>query len=174
VADIEKKKKGKKRRSLRAYQNMNKPVNPEAAALIDRFPPDDDDDDGPTPAHSEARAGTRAMMREKNTAADPLPHTAGRTVTDRLSEPLTAGHQAPSTGDHGVGAGRPPGIAVGHLDLRQSRVTVTPLATLSTAEGRGAADGSLGFEHGQAQLSRFDAAGATGLASAPGDADDAA
>lgn len=47
--DLEKaKSKGKKprkrRRSLRAYVNMNEPVNQDAAALIGQFPPDADDD----------------------------------------------------------------------------------------------------------------------------------
>jgi hypothetical protein len=36
-------KKRRQRRSLRAYANMNKPINAETAALIDRFPSDEED-----------------------------------------------------------------------------------------------------------------------------------
>ena len=53
------------------------------------------------------------------------PHSpGGRSVTDRISPPLTAGHQAPSTGDHGADPMNVPGprsIAYGHQDMRQSQ-----------------------------------------------------
>jgi len=58
--DIEKRK--NRRRSARFYVNANRPVDPEAAALIADFPADEDDD-GLTPAHTEARARNRAMAK---------------------------------------------------------------------------------------------------------------
>ena len=67
MPDIEKKK--KRRRSARFYVNANRPIDPEAAALIGDFPPDDDED-GPTPAHTEARSRTRAAMRPDEVKRD--------------------------------------------------------------------------------------------------------
>lgn len=107
---------------------------------------------------------------EKGTAGNPVQQPAGgRNVTDRTSQPLTEGHQAPSSGDHGIGAGRPAHIAVGHLDLRQSTVAVTPLATLRSFNGDNEfGDRDITRPPGQVQVSRLDAAAASGLGSPPG------
>jgi len=53
IPDVEKGKK-RRRRSARVYINANRPIDPEAAALIQEFP-SDEDDDAPTPLHSRAR-----------------------------------------------------------------------------------------------------------------------
>jgi len=68
--DIEKKK-GKRRRSARFYVNANRPVDPEAAALIADFPPDEDDDQSAPPRarrmaepDAEKRDFTQAQRRQ--------------------------------------------------------------------------------------------------------------
>jgi hypothetical protein len=53
---------------------------------------------------------------------------------ERLSEPISEGHAAYSTADHGVGAGRNPGLAYDHPNLRQSSTDIKPFANV-TANG---------------------------------------
>ena len=115
--EIEKGKK-RRRRSARVYVNANKPLAvdvPEIAAL---FPPDDDDD-------AKGLSVTDPLESSEKHAGNSVPNTYS---ADRLSAPLTAGHQDPATGDHGVGAGRNQSLAQHFLDLRQSTTTWTPLA----------------------------------------------
>ena len=63
---------------------------------------------------------------------------AGRDMAGaRLSPPLTAGHQAPSSGDHGAGMDPmnlpgPRELAWRHPDLRQGSTTINPWQSLST------------------------------------------
>jgi hypothetical protein len=79
-----------------------------------------------TPAQATAEGCQEAMGK----AAAGNPYSGAVDPDDRLSEPLTAGHQAPSTGDHGVGAGRSSEIAYNHPDLRQGSTTIKPWQTL--------------------------------------------
>lgn len=85
----------------------------------------------------------------------------------RLSESrATPAHAATSTGDHSPGSGRNPGVAVHHLDLRQSTTGVSALTTLSTVNGDNGAgdagDRDIIFANGTANVSRFNAAGEAG------------
>lgn len=88
------------------------------------------------------------LLAGKGAAGNPARNVhspTGSYAADRVSEPLTDGHQAPSTGDHGVGSGQgyhpapyghPTGAspvpgappAIQHLDLQTTGAS--PLATL--------------------------------------------
>jgi hypothetical protein len=103
-------------------------------------------------------------MTDIGNPVDP-PH--GHSSFDRTSAPVTAGHAAYSTGDHGVGQGRSPGLAVGHLDLRQSTTSVVPLCSLETAEAMDGTGAYSPFAPGRVAVSRFDAAAASGLPGPP-------
>lgn len=87
----------------------------------------------------------------------------------RTSQPITEGHASPSSGDHGVGQGRNPGLACDHPDLRQSNVSfASVLANLRTVRGNvvdlDVSDQTAGgFSHaGQVALAGFDAANQAG------------
>jgi hypothetical protein len=155
----------KRRRSLRAYVNMNQPVNPEAAAMIDQFPPDPDD-----------------QVAAEKAAGNPVDHPDGGSWTDRLSPSRATGQGSPSTGDHNASAWQDPmnvpgpraqfmqhPLARGHADLQQSTTAPFPLSMMRTYNGDnqfGDRDFTLGG--GRVSLQRLDAAGATGLSSPPG------
>jgi hypothetical protein len=93
----------------------------------------------PTPQHAAAEGHQDVMEASCGKATgNPVDHVhsaTGNYNADRLSEPLTAGHAAPSTGDHGVGQGRNPEIAAHHPDLRQQTTTVFPWQTLRSVNG---------------------------------------
>lgn len=81
----------------------------------------------------------------------------------RLSEPLTAGHAATSVYDHGVGAGRNPGVAVHHLDLQQSSPVVRSLTTVSSHNGDDDHhDRAITHPTGSVNVNRLDFAGQAG------------
>lgn len=111
---------------------------------------------------------------EKSTG-NPYAHPGVRSPVDRMSPPLTAGHQSPSSGDHGASADpmRPVGpreLAFGHPDLRNGTTSTPPLLSMQTHE---AMDGSgvwSPFTTGRVALTRLDAAGASGVSSPPGNA----
>lgn len=130
--DIEKKRK-KRRRSARVYLSNAHPLpSPEQlAALVDQFP--SDEDDGDRCAQPDVGKRDYSQTGEKHMIGNP--HQGSDHNANRVSEPLTAGHQAPSTGDHGVGAGRNQDLAAHFLDLRQSATTYTPLAMLRSVNG---------------------------------------
>jgi hypothetical protein len=88
----------------------------------------------PTPQHAAAE-GHQDVMEASCGKAAGNPVDAPDYNADRLSEPLTAGHAAPSTGDHGVGQGRNPEIAAHHPDLNQQTTTVFPWQTLRSFNG---------------------------------------
>lgn len=80
------------------------------------------------------------MARKKSdkSAGNPVMPPGGRSLTEaRVSPPLTAGHQSPSSGDHGAGMDPmnvpgPREIAFRHPDLRQGSTTIVPWQALST------------------------------------------
>lgn len=79
---------------------------------------------------------------------------------DRVSEPLTAGHAAPSTGDHGVGAGRNPEIAAHHPSLRQGGSTTFPLLNNVQLAHGNTFFGQVGFsEPARVNVTRLDTGG---------------
>jgi hypothetical protein len=84
----------------------------------------------PTGAHDIAEGAMGEQARADAAKATGNPYSGAVDPDDRLSEPLTAGHQAPSTGDHGVGAGRSSEIAYNHPSLRQGSTTIKPWQTL--------------------------------------------
>jgi hypothetical protein len=84
----------------------------------------------PDGAHDIAEGAMGEQARADAAKATGNPYSGAVDPDDRLSEPLTAGHQAPSTGDHGVGAGRSSEIAYNHPDLRQGSTTIKPWQTL--------------------------------------------
>jgi hypothetical protein len=94
--------------------------------------------DHATPQHAAADGYQREMARpECDKAISPAngnPYGEDYSA-DRLSEPLTAGHAAPSAGDHGVGQGRNPEIAAHHPSLNQQSRTVLPWQTLRSVNG---------------------------------------
>ncbi len=95
------------------------------------------------------------------------PHNpGGRSVTDRISPPLTAGHQAPSTGDHGADPMNVPGprsIAFGHQDMRQSSTSFNDvIARLRTVNGAGNGDRDITYTAGEVGLNLFNARGQAG------------
>lgn len=93
-------------------------------------------DHHPTPGHAQADGYQREMARpdcDKAATGNPVDNAhspTGSYTDDRLSEPLTAGHASPSTGDHGAGQGRNSDVALGHEDLRQSRPGLVPFAAM--------------------------------------------
>ena len=125
------------------YENLNKPAHPPTRDLAD--------DDGLAPARAVA---------DKGTMGNPVP--VRHYDYDRLSEPLTHGHQdpSPSGGDHGLGAGRPHELAAHFVNLQQSSPLVTPLATLTTRNDPGNGDRDLIYHPGTAAVSRLDASAA--------------
>jgi hypothetical protein len=249
--DIEK----RRRRSLRGYVDFNRPVNPDAVALIDRFPHDEDGDgddgdeaavsiraqgrgkvkpealkrdvgaaerehlasegravrnpDGhvsyPVRSHEDAEnalalirsghgdtAAARRMLRRvarkegwqdimdgldgktaEKQMGNAMPSPYGRSVTDRTSPPIEAGHAACSTGDHGaVDPMNVPGaraLAMGHPNMRFSTTVAAPLATMRSVNGDNEFhDRDITHPTGTVNLSRLDLAGASGLSSASG------
>jgi hypothetical protein len=92
-----------------------------------------------TPAHAAAEGHQDVMEASCGKATgNPVDHVhsaTGNYNADRLSEPLTAGHAAPSTGDHGVGQGRNPEIAAHHPSLNQQSRTVLPWQVLRSVNG---------------------------------------
>jgi hypothetical protein len=107
-------------------------------------------------------------------AGNPFSYPGGRNPVDRVSPPLTAGHQAPSSGDHGaqvdpMNVSGPRELAFRHPDLRNGTTSQFPLMSMRTAAGDNqAGDRDFTYVAGQVGLSRLDAAGATGMRSAPG------
>ena len=92
---------------------------------------------------------------------NPVMPSRGRSLADaRVSEPVTEGHQASSTGDHGVGMSRSDHIAWDHPDLRQHSTTIEPFAELHTVNG--VTIGSLAFQSGRVNVSRLDAYNSAG------------
>jgi hypothetical protein len=78
------------------------------------------DGNHPVPPAVSASEGYHEEMSKPDTdkGLTPVNHSA-----NRVSEPLTQGHQTPSrNGDHGIGQGRNSAVATGHQDLQQSRV----------------------------------------------------
>jgi hypothetical protein len=124
--------KGKKKRSRSGtrmrvrhtvtYENLNKPSHPEQ----------------PIPSAADDALDECAAPDAVKATGNPWSgHPGARSPVDRVSPPLTAGHQAPSTGDHGAGADPmnvpgPREMAWNHPDLRQGSTTVNPLVSLST------------------------------------------
>ena len=151
------------------YENLNRPSH---APTPDLDPVDGEFDECATPA----------MGKAIEAVGNPFAHPGGRNPVDRVSPPLTAGHQAPSTGDHGAGvdpmsvpgaremAFRHPAssTAAGTTGLDMGTHTPFPLFTSRTnhdefpADLRGVASGV------PVAMSRLGADTASGLGSAPG------
>ena len=105
---------GTRHQSVRQYVNRNKPI---VAPVPDWLPDADGDEDD---------------MSAKSYLGDPFPPQ--QYADRRVSEPLTAGHQAPSSSDHGVGQGRNPGLAAHHPNLRQGSTDVRLFANGESAD----------------------------------------
>jgi hypothetical protein len=101
---------------------------------------------------------------EKAMFSTPDPYSGSDYADARTSAPLTAGHQAPSTGDHGAGQGRGSHIAAHHPDLKQSNTSFSDvLARLRTVAGDNAyGDKDITYTAGEVALRQFDAAGQAG------------
>ncbi len=142
------------------YENLNRPSH---APTPDLDPAPGEFDECAMPDETKAIEA----------AGNPFAFPGGRNPMDRVSPPLTAGHQAPSTGDHGAGVDPmnvpgPRELAFRHPDLRQSSTTVSPLAAMRTNYDEFPAD-LRGMTNGvPVALSRLDAAGATGVHAPPG------
>jgi hypothetical protein len=98
---------------------------------------------------------------------NPVAPVGGQSYSEaRVSAPLTAGRAAPSTGDHGVGAGRRAEIAVGHDTMRQHQAPTgfdQVLSRLRTVAGDNAyGDKDITYMPGEVALRMFDAAGQAG------------
>ena len=111
---------------------------------------------------------------EKATGGNAHTPPGGRSPFDRVSPPLTAGHQSPSSGDHGADPMRPVGprqAAFEHRDLRQqSSTTVLPWQMLSTANGDNEfGDRSITHPRGTAHLSQLQQPDIAGFRSQLGD-----
>lgn len=121
-------------------------------------------DHAATPQHEAARGAMSVAKPECGKAGNPF--NAAVAPDDRLSEPITAGHAAISTGDYGAGAGRSRELAYRHPDLRQSNTSFNEvIARLHTERGdRSAAEiGLAGFAYqGTATVHHLDAAGEAG------------
>jgi hypothetical protein len=159
VAEVEKGKKSRRagvvteHRSRRVivYQNRNKPAVSDVAGAVPYFDDDDDGSPGP-PAEKRMMPGN--------------PHDGPDYSARRVSEPLLAGHQAPSTGDHGPGHGRNAEIAQHHPDLRQSTTTAAPWYGMRTFNGDNEfGDRSITHPGGQVGVSFLDLRGAASPAS---------
>ena len=121
-----------------------------------------------------ARAHIRSRARELN-LPDPYGSEKGMAglpprgeysdhpnVYDRRSEPIGPGHASYSQEDHGVGAGRPDHLAVGHLDLRQSHARFSDVVVqLRTVQGDNQnGDRDMIHEPGTARVNVWNPAGA--------------
>jgi hypothetical protein len=146
---------GTRHQSVRQYQNLNKPV---LSAPPDWLPSGDDDDQA---------------AEKGSTMGNPVPPVGGQAYNEaRVSPPITAGHQASSTGDHGAAAGArdpmaptgPKSLALGHSDMRFGSTSVTPWSTMRQRLGddqygdRSITRGPVGL----VGLAQLDAAGAAG------------
>jgi hypothetical protein len=154
------------------YVNENKPRVSSESFSDPHFAADDDDD--LTPAHSEARAGNAAACADadldKATGNPVPPPHDSRTAFDRVSPPIEAGHQSPSSGDHGAGrfadpmnVPGPKRLALGHDDMRLGTTRPAPLFSMRSnaddfpADLRGLSSGV------PIALDRLDANAAAGL-----------
>jgi hypothetical protein len=175
----------RRRRSARVYVNLaDLPADEleRRLAIVSTYFPSDatevSDDEPPT---SKAKAKALAKSKEAAVAdaqkavADLAAGEYGN-LPDRVSEPIQAGHAAYGVGDHGAAAGArdpmsqpgPRQLAYQHPDMRQSSTNVLPLFTMATDANQFPRDLN-GMSSGiSVALSRLDAAGATNLASAPG------
>jgi len=102
-----KKPKGPRRRSLRGYVDFNREVNPDAVALIDRFPPDDVDIDDETASVAQPdrvkRDVGQAERRELASEGRALPN---------LSYPVKTHQDAENALAH---------IRLGHGDVKEAK-----------------------------------------------------
>lgn len=83
----------------------------------------------------------------------------------RLSEPLTQGRAATSVYDHGVGAGRNPGLAVDHIDLTHQSSPVVSGVRFTTGSHNGDnefGDRNITHPTGSVTTTGFNAAGESG------------
>jgi hypothetical protein len=155
--DITKGKKKKRRRSARVYINANRPLAVPLDEIAGYFPPDDDEENAMRPD-------------QVKTTGNPVPSPGGRSLTEaRVSPPLTAGHQAPSTGDHGaafadpMAPAGPKRLALGHEDMRSGTTRPVPLLSFRSNADSFPAD-LRGMSSGvPVALSRLDAASAAGM-----------
>jgi hypothetical protein len=138
------------------YENLNQPSHPPT--------PDPD----PVTSEVDERAVPDAA-KAIAAAGNPVASPGGRSLTEaRVSPPLTAGHQAPSSGDHGAAFADPmPGpraLALGHPDLRQSSTSFdTMLAKQRTVNGDNAnGDRGVTYTAGEVALNLFNARGQAG------------
>jgi hypothetical protein len=118
-------------------------------------------------------SGNDAMKSNGLSTGNPIEHAHAHSDTggyqDRTSPPIMSGHASYSTGDHNLGENRNPGLAVAHMDLRQSHVNVSDaIARLHTERGNVVdlnvpAGTSGGFSHqGRVALQMFDARSGAG------------
>lgn len=97
------------------------------------------------------------LEAEKHMSAYGNPADVPDFARRRLSEPVTAGHEAPSTGNHNLNAGRSRELAYNHPDMRQGSTTITPFANLRTANAEGSGDRDITWAAGRVQVQRLDA-----------------
>lgn len=141
------------------------PTPEELRALLAELAADGDDD-------GQAAAVMQADTAKKDaTMGNPhQPH--GRSLTEaRVSPPLTAGHQAPSTGDHGAAMASDPmnrpgprELAWQHRDVRQQSVSFGDvIARLRTVNGDNQnGDRDITYTAGEVGLNLFSARAAAG------------
>lgn len=145
--EVEKHKKPRRRATVHFYENMNKPSRSRSETLAEL-------------RHDEAEECVSPDV-DKSTVGNP--YAPRNYSADRLSEPVTAGHAASSTGNHNIGAGRNAEIAAHHPSLQQQAVTSTPLASIRSVNGDNQfGDRSITHETGSVNVARLDLASAAG------------
>jgi hypothetical protein len=138
------------------YENMNKPARARSEVLAELHR-----DDAETVAEPDETKGTMG-----NTP----PGYGQSLAAARVSPPVTAGHQASSTGDHGAAMAADPMCQPGprelawqHPDLRQQSVSFGDvIARLRTVNGAGNGDRDITYTAGEVGLNLFNARGAAG------------
>jgi hypothetical protein len=158
AVDVEKAKKKRRRTAtVHFYENMNKPARARSETLAE--------------LHRDDAEGVAEPDETKGTMGN-VPPGRGQSLSDaRVSPPVTAGHQASSTGDHGAAMASDPMCVPGprelawqHPDLRQQSVSFNDvIARLRTVNGDDQnGDRSITYRAGEVGLSLFNARGAAG------------
>ena len=111
--------------------------------------------------------------KAKKSAGNPVDVPGGGSAFDRVSPPITAGHAAASTGDHGAAQGSrdpmdvagPKRLALGHPDMQFGTTNVMPLlsAVVSGSSSEHAPEHNIVGLYADARvaMSRLDAASAS-------------
>lgn len=120
------------------------------------------------------------LESSEKATGNPVDMPGGRSAFDRVSPPISAGHAAYSTGDHGAASGSgdpmdvagPKRVALGHPSMRQGTTSIQPLLSAvvagSSTEHAGEHNIVGLYSDARVQVSLLDAAAAAGMSGPSG------